>query len=35
MRWWGTLSEERIANARFGMTAEREAALIEAWKSKA
>lgn len=35
MRWWETLSEERIANARFRMTPEREAKLIEAWKSKA
>jgi len=34
MRWWDTLSEERIANARFRMTPEREAVLIEAWKTR-
>jgi len=33
MTWWDTLPEERIANARFGMTAEREAELIAAWKA--
>lgn len=33
MRWWQTLSEERIANARFAMTPAREAELIAAWKS--
>ena len=32
MTWWDTLPEERIANARFAMTAEREAKLIAAWK---
>jgi nucleoside-diphosphate-sugar epimerase len=32
MTWWDTLPEERITNARFGMTAEREAELIAAWK---
>ena len=34
MRWWDTRSEERIANARFRMTPEREAMLIEAWKNR-
>lgn len=33
MSWWQTLPEERIANARFAMTPEREAGLIAAWKS--
>ena len=33
MTWWDTLPEERIANAGFGMTAEREAELITAWKA--
>ena len=33
MTWWDTLPEERITNARFGMTAEREAELIAAWKA--
>ena len=32
MTWWDTLPEERITNARFAMTAEREAELIAAWK---
>jgi hypothetical protein len=32
MTWWDTLPEERITNARFAMTAEREAELIVAWK---
>jgi len=32
MAWWDTLQEERIANARFAMTAEREAELVAAWK---
>jgi len=32
MTWWDTLPEERITNARFAMTAEREAKLIAAWK---
>ena len=32
MTWWDTLPPERIAEARFGMTAEREAELIAAWK---
>lgn len=32
-RWWQTLDAERIANARFAMTAEREAELIAAWKA--
>ena len=35
LRWWDTLSDERIANARFRMTAEREAELIAAQKSAA
>jgi len=34
MAWWDTLPEERIANARFAMTAEREAELIAAWKAR-
>ena len=33
MTWWNTLPEERITNARFGMTAEKEAELIAAWKA--
>ena len=33
MSWWQTLPEERIANARFAMTPEREAELIALWKS--
>ena len=33
MTWWDTLPEERITNAGFGMTAEREAELIAAWKA--
>ena len=32
MTWWDTLPEERIASARFAMTAEKEAELIVAWK---
>ena len=32
MTWWHTLPEERVANAGFAMTAEREAELIAAWK---
>ena len=32
MTWWHTLDDERIANARFRMTAEREAELIAAWQ---
>lgn len=31
MRWWGRLPAERIENARFRMTAEREAELLAAW----
>jgi len=34
MSWWGTLDDERVANARFQMTPEREAGLIAAWKAK-
>ena len=34
MRWWETLDDERIANARFQLTAEREAELIAAWKTQ-
>jgi len=34
MTWWGTLSAERIANARFEMTPEREAELIAAWNAR-
>lgn len=34
MRWWGRLPEERIASARFRMTPEREAALLDAWKQR-
>lgn len=33
MAWWETLSEERIANARFEMTPEREVELIAKWLS--
>ena len=33
MAWWDTLPEERITSAKFGMTAEREAELIAAWKA--
>lgn len=33
MSWWKTLSAERVENARFGMTAEREAELIALWKA--
>ncbi len=33
MAWWNTLPEERIAGARFAMTAEREAELIAEWKA--
>ena len=33
MRWWETLSDERIANARFALTPEREAELIAAWNA--
>ena len=33
MAWWDTLSEERIESARFRMTPEREATLLEAWKA--
>lgn len=33
MTWWRTLPEERIANARFRETLEREAELIAAWKA--
>ena len=32
MTWWDALPEERITNARFALTAEREAELIAAWK---
>jgi len=32
MAWWNTLPEERIAKASFGMTPEREAELIAAFK---
>lgn len=32
MTWWKTLDEERIGNARFEMTVEREAELIAAWR---
>lgn len=35
MTWWDTLPEERIASARFAMTAEREAELIATWKANA
>ncbi|MBT8100239.1 MAG: epimerase, partial [Gammaproteobacteria bacterium] len=35
MAWWDTLPEERIASARFAMTAERETELIAAWKANA
>lgn len=35
MTWWDTLPEERIASARFAMTAEREAEFIAAWKAQA
>lgn len=31
MTWWDTLPEERVASAKFGMTAEKEAELIAAW----
>lgn len=31
MAWWATLPDERIANAGFPMTPQREAELIEAW----
>lgn len=33
MTWWDTLPEERVANARFGMTPEKEAELIAAWRA--
>lgn len=32
LRWWDTLSPERIENARFGMTPDREAELIRRWQ---
>ncbi len=31
MRWWGRLPAERLDNARFRMTGEREAELLAAW----
>ena len=34
MSWWETRSEERVAGARFQMTPEREAELIELWKAR-
>ncbi|MDJ0940283.1 MAG: NAD-dependent epimerase/dehydratase family protein [Woeseiaceae bacterium] len=34
MTWWATLSDERIESARFRMTPEREATLLEAWKAR-
>lgn len=34
MAWWNTLPEERIANARFRMTPEKEAELIAAWRAQ-
>ncbi len=33
MSWWQTLPDDRIANARFAMTAELESDLIAAWKA--
>ena len=32
--WWKTLSEERTAKPRAGMTAEREAEVLELWKAQ-
>lgn len=33
LRWWDTLAPERIQNARFGMSPEREAELISRWRA--
>jgi len=34
MAWWDTLADERIANARFEMTPERETELLAAWTAQ-
>jgi 2'-hydroxyisoflavone reductase len=34
LRWWDTLPAERIENARFRMTPEREAELIRLWRTE-
>lgn len=34
LQWWDTQSEERQANMKAGLSAEREAEIIEAWKAK-
>lgn len=34
MRWWSTLPAERSAQPRVGLSAEREAALLAAWKQQ-
>ena len=35
MTWWDTLPKERVANARFRLTPEKEAELIAAWRRRA